>query len=413
MKPFHIAIKDLIRSFRSPFALVFMFGIPLMVTGMFYLMFGSMNQGGGFDVPLTKVVIANLDEGHPEAGQLGEMMVETLRSADFAGLMQVTTAEDAATARQAVESRQAGAAIIIPEGFSAAFTDPTAAATVEIYQDPTLTLGPGIVRSVLSQFTDHLAGVKITTALALKQAEAGAIQYAQIRPIVAGYLAAYPADTKAQSWIDPRTPTARPQKNLMLGLVGPIMGGMMIFYAFFTGIHSASSILKENEEGTLPRLFTTPTTQAEALGGKFMAVGLTVLVQVVVLLILARLIFHIEWGSLASVALAAFATICSAAAFGILVCSLLKNSRQGGLAFGGILSATGFVGMLDIFTGNPNSGQFGILPLLTPQGWAARGLLLSMENAPIAKILPYALVLLALSTAFFFLGVRRFQKRFL
>ncbi len=76
------------------------------------------------------------------------------------------------------------------------------------------------------------------------------------------------------------------------------MGGMTIFYAFFTGASTAQTILKEDEEGTLPRLFTTPTTQATILGGKFLAVGLTVVVQMIVLLILGRLIFGIHWGSL-------------------------------------------------------------------------------------------------------------------
>jgi ABC-type transport system involved in multi-copper enzyme maturation permease subunit len=148
------------------------------------------------------------------------------------------------------------------------------------------------------------------------------------------------------------------------------------------------------------------------LGGKFLAVGLTVLVQVVTLLIAARLIFGIQWGALPTVALAAIVTVCSAATFGILICSLLKNSRQGGIIFGGVLTVTGMVGMMDIFTGNPNSAQFGILPLLTPQGWAARSMLLSMDGAPISQVLPYALVLLALSAAFFIAGVWRFQKRY-
>ena len=51
------------------------------------------------------------------------------------------------------------------------------------------------------------------------------------------------------------------------------MGGMTIFYAFFTGTSTAQTILREDEDGTLPRLFTTPTSQATVLGGKFLAVG--------------------------------------------------------------------------------------------------------------------------------------------
>jgi len=62
MKILDIAIKDMTRSFRSAFALMFMFGVPLVMTGMFYLMFGnSSNNPQGFSVPVTKVVVANLD----------------------------------------------------------------------------------------------------------------------------------------------------------------------------------------------------------------------------------------------------------------------------------------------------------------------------------------------------------------
>ncbi len=54
------------RSFRSTFALIFMFGVPLLMTGMFYFMFGGAAKSDqGFSVPVTKVVVANLDIGGP------------------------------------------------------------------------------------------------------------------------------------------------------------------------------------------------------------------------------------------------------------------------------------------------------------------------------------------------------------
>ena len=46
MKVFDIALKDLTRSFRSTFAVVFMLGVPLLVTGMFYFMFGNIKHLG-------------------------------------------------------------------------------------------------------------------------------------------------------------------------------------------------------------------------------------------------------------------------------------------------------------------------------------------------------------------------------
>ena len=191
------------------------------------------------------------------------------------------------------------------------------------------------------------------------------------------------------------------------------MGGMMIFFAFFTGGSTAQTILQEDEDGTLPRLFTTPTRLSAILGGKFLAVGLTVLVQVTVLLLVANLIFRIQWGSLLSISLTAVGIVACAASFGIFLTSLLKSTKQGGIVYGGLLTVTGMVGMMSIFTGNtqtPTSGS--IIPLLMPQGWAVRGLLLSMNNSAIGEVLLTLVVLLALSLVFFIIGMLRFQKRY-
>ncbi len=66
MKILDIALKDMTRSFRSAMGLVFMFAIPLLVTGMFYFMFGNIANQGDFNLPRINVTIANLDEGGPK-----------------------------------------------------------------------------------------------------------------------------------------------------------------------------------------------------------------------------------------------------------------------------------------------------------------------------------------------------------
>ena len=99
----------------------------------------------------------------------------------------------------------------------------------------------------------------------------------------------------------------------------------------------------------MPRLFTTPTRQSTILTGKLLSVFMTVSVQVVVLLIAARLIFGIQWGDPLKVALVALGIIFSASAFGIFVNSFLKTTKQGGVIFGGVLTVTGMIGMISIF----------------------------------------------------------------
>lgn len=215
----------------------------------------------------------------------------------------------------------------------------------------------------------------------------------------------------SSAWVElsaPLTPAPVPASPLTT-IIAPIMGGMLIFFAFFTGASTCQSILKEDEEGTLPRLFTTPTALRSILGGKFAAVGLTVLIQVVVVLIVARLVFGIQWGALPAVALSALGIVTCATAFGIFLTSLLKNSRQGGAVFGGLMTITGMVGMLTIFSPSALSST---ISLIMPQGWAVRGLLLALHGATSGEAALNLLALLAWSVVFFAVGLLRFQKRF-
>jgi ABC-type multidrug transport system permease subunit len=212
-------------------------------------------------------------------------------------------------------------------------------------------------------------------------------------------------------WVELRAPLAAaqaPASPLAL-VITPIMGGMLVFFAFFTGASTCQSILREGEDGTLARLFTTPTALRSILGGKFAAVGLTVLVQVIVLLAAARLLFGIQWGALPAIACAALGIILSASAFGIFLTSLLKTSKQAGAIFGGLLTITGMTGMLSIFSSTGIASQ---VALVMPQGWAVRGLTLAIQAAPLGEAALNLLALVGWSILFFTLGLIRFQKRF-
>ena len=163
----------------------------------------------------------------------------------------------------------------------------------------------------------------------------------------------------------------------------------------------------------MPRLFTTPTSQATILSGKFLSVFMTVSVQVVVLLVVAKYLFGINWGNIFPLTIAVIGIIFSASSFGIFVNSLLKDARQGGVIFGGVLTVTGMVGMINTFSGKITTvAHFGDVSLLVPQGWAVRGLTQAMNDQPIPSLLITMSVLLVWSAVFFVVGVWRFNKRY-
>ncbi len=433
MKVLDIALKDLTRSTRSAFAIIFMFGVPLLVTGMFYFMFGNIARQEGFNLPKIAVVVANLDEGGPKfqtnpknipggvkADTMGELVVGILQSDEIADLLDTRLLLDAASARAAVDSQQAQVAIIIPADFSKQFADIDGVATIEFYQDPTLTIGPGIVRSILNQFMDGMAGIKIAVNVAMD--EAGPADYTLVGQVVQQYLdeSLVQADDpeaallEVRSLVSDKTKEDEQARNALLGIVTPIMGGMMIFYAFYTGTATAQTIIREEEEHTLPRLFTTPTRQSAILAGKFLAVFLTVVVQIAVMLIAGHYIFGIQWGSSLRIVLTAVGVVFIATSFGIFVNSFFKSTRQGGIIFGGVLTVTGMLGMIGIFAMNSPVAQSmaDSVSLLVPQGWAVRGLMQAVDSKPVGDVLLTMVIMLVWSAFFFAVGVWRFNRRY-
>jgi ABC-2 type transport system permease protein len=443
MKVLDIAFKDMLRSFRSYFALAFMFGVPILMTAIFYLAFGGLRSGGGeFNLPQTIVVIANLDQGSAQfstgissdlqnlsnensvdfsgAKSLGDMVTIMLSSGSLQDVMQVSQASDASSAMKLVDEQKAGAAVIIPSDFTSQVFSTGGKTSIELYKDPTLSLGPSIVEGIIRQFVDSFAATRITIQVAqseLNQAglslEGAAVQDLMQKAVSLSSQQGQSAGSTGVAVISPSGASDSSSSQEFFLIIGSVMGGMMIFYAFFTGTSTAQSILTEEEKGTLQRLFTTPTSHSVILGGKLLAIELTILVQVAVLLLFSSLVFGIHLGNFLYLVLFTVALSLAAGAFGLFLMSLLKNTRQVGVIYGAVVSVSGMIGISSVFTLGSNSGSFtDTLSLVVPQGWGMRALLKIMAGADSGIILASLAGLLGWGIVLFFLGMIRFRKRF-
>lgn len=434
MKLFDIAFKDMRQSYRSLTGIMFMFVVPILVTALFAFLFGGVGEDAGYTLPQTSLVLVNLDSGElPEmpapatapGGQafdfsqvssMGALLVQILQGDAFADLLSVTVAADAATAHAAVDNQEASVAVIIPANFTAALMLPDETAVIELYQDPTLTIGPAIVSSLINQFADSFASTKIGTSVAVAQlSETGvAIDAGLVQGVVTDLTTAAFAQGQASEpllVIQP-PPGASAEDDLLAQILGQIMGGMMIFFAFFTGAGTLQTILVEEEKGTLPRLFTTPTPIPVILGGKTLGTLITLTVQVTVLMLFGRLVFGIRWGGWLPAGLAALSIILISAATGLLLAALVRNTRQSGVIYGGVLTLTGMLGMITIFTGGQVSPTLATISLLVPQGWAVRGLQTAMNGGTVVDLLPTLGGLLVWIVLFVAVAQYRLRRRF-
>jgi len=431
MKIIAIAIKDLWRAFRSFFALAFMFGVPILMTAMFAFLFGGI--GGNepeFTIPRTDMVIVNQDEGSllvpnfevegkNSFSTMGEMLVDTLQQETFEDLMTLTTANEA-DARLAVDNQQAGMALIIPAEFTNALIGQSnQPAEIEFYQDPELSLGPQIIQSIVMSIVDGFSSGILTLDTVTTVLEDQGVILNQVEKmtllsnLTAGSDSQQDAGDTNLNIITPTINTAgSEQANPLQTILRSIMAGMMIFYAFFTGTSAAQTILQEQENGTLARLFMTPTPTTTILNGKFLAGFLMIIVQVIVLLGFANLVFGIYWGPLISLLMASIGLVALATSFGIFVMSLVKSTKQAGIIFGAVLTFTGMLGISSVFVmGTSIEKAFNYIPLLVPQGWAMNAFEASWNDNGVQTLL-HTGGMLVLAILFFAIGNARFKKRF-
>lgn len=417
MNSIDVALKDLKLIFRSPFALIMMFGAPLLIAGLIYFAFGGIAGGeGSFKLAQTRLVIANLDQTNSALGafRAGDMLVEFLQDEGLVDILEIKAISDEASARSAVDRQQADVALIIPANFTQAAFSPDQTVAVILYQDPTLTIGPGIVKALVNHFMDGFSGAKIaadvTSAAVQKNGGPPDPKLSeQAMKLYAAYLE-NSDHTLAFQVVSPSGESRQAESRT--SLMGPIMAGMLIFFVFFMGANGAQSIIREHEEGTLARLFTTPASALTVLAGKFVGVFVTLVIQTLVLLGVSGLIFHISWGQPLSVVLATLGLIVAATGFGVMLMSFIKNTRQTGPVLGGALTVTGMLGGL-MSNGLPNAPEImDTLSLTMPQGWAMHAWKLSLAGSSAgALILPF-LVLLLLGVLFFAVGLTLFRRRF-
>ncbi len=414
MKILDIAFKDIQRAFRSAFGVIMMFIVPIMLPGIIYAAFGgalsgNTSGGSGFNFSVTHVVVVNLDQG-----SAGAVLTDRLQSKDLKTWLRTSVVPEEALARAQVNNKQADVAVIIPSDFSQAAFMGNGESNIVLYHDPTLTFGPLITKQIISGIVDGFNGSQIAVQVASQQVQADRAQLEQIGKQYGTWAEAQ--GQQQQSGQHPvlaiQAPPAKVAMPSTASMMASMMVGMLVFFAFYTAAIMAQSILREEEEGTLPRLFTTPTARATILGGKFVAIFLMVIVQVAVVMLISSLLFKITWGDPLLVALSIVGLVICAAGFGLFLLSFIKTTRQAGPILGGVLTVTSMLGGLYSMT-IPNAPAFmDTLSLFMPQGWVMRSWKLTLNGAVLVDVLLPVLVAVVVGVVLFSIGTLNFRKRY-
>ncbi len=376
MKPRHftfhrfwaIVLKEFIQMRRDRLTFGMMVGIPLMQL----MLFGFAINSDPRHLP-TAIRMA-------DQGPFARTLLAALRQSDY-----FTLTHEAATEAETARLLQHGTVqfvINIPEDFSRRLLRgerPTVLIEADA-TDPAAT-GPAIAaaRTLASSIFDR----DLIGPLARLRGKPG------------------PVDFQIHAHYNPENIT---QYNVVPGLMGVVLTMTMV-------VITALAITRERERGTMENLLATPVRPIEVMVGKivpYIAVGY---IQLTLILIAARLLFHVPMvGSLPLVYAVSLLFIAANLAVGITFSTLAKNQLQAvQMAFFFFLPSILLSGFMFPFRGMPEWAQWigSALPN-THFLRIVRGILLK-GNGP-AEIAPEIWPLLIFVTVAMAVGVKRYRQ---
>ncbi len=239
-------------------------------------------------------------------------------------------------------------------------------------------------------------GNALVAALQLPQSVAQKDLLGPLAPLAGGQM---PFEVQLHRLYNPEGIT---QYNIVPGLIGVILSMTLVM---MTGL----AITRERERGTMENLLATPVRPIEVMSGKMVPYVFIGLIQVSIILLAARFVFHVPFeGSVVSSYLAALLFIAANLTVGITLSSLAQNQLQAmQLTMFYFLPNILLSGFMFPFQGMPRWAQFiGQLLPLTHFNRLIRGILLKGNSwvdlwPSIWPLLLFTVVVMAVAVRFY------------
>jgi ABC-type multidrug transport system permease subunit len=322
-----IVRRDLVRYLRNPVRTAMLFAVPLMLSGIFALVFG----GGGVDQISIKVLLFDEDDS---------LLSKVLEGAGGSSEMdqKLDIVPVGAEGYEMMDRGEASALIHLPKGFTKDYLAgrPT---TIEVVKNPSERFLPKVVdegvvlgavalsaasrvfRTELEQVGSFVQSDSAPSDLAVAAVSTGFNRNFKsagrflMPPVVA-------LETLTLS--NEATDEAAPEFNIL----AYFLPGFSVMGILFLAQSATRDILRDREQGLVRHLLTAPVSTADYVRGKGLSVLLVTTAGFAVLVAIG-LAAGVRWGSAAAVAAMVFASAVMASGILMLITSFVGSERQG------------------------------------------------------------------------------------
>jgi ABC-2 type transport system permease protein len=382
-----IARKDITLRVRDRSAFIWGIIAPLGLAMVFSLLLGGVTGGDSLDVSYA---VADEDGGDVARGFVGALV-----QLDAEGVFSIATAADAGAAEALVTDGEVDAAIVIPDGFSAAVAggQPAGIDVIGYVDSP---IGTQVAVAVAEQFAGEVNGISLSIATWFVSGADG-----DTDTLVAA----------AQATPAPLALETVSAASKELSAATFYAAAMAVFFLFFTVQFGVIGLIEEKEKGTMPRLLAAPMRPSSILLGKVItAFALGVTSMAVLIVATTWLPFmEAEWGDSIGVAVLVVAGVLSAMGVMLLVAAFARTAETAGSIQAIIAFVLGMLGGA-FFPVTQAGGLLARASLLTPHAWFLRGLGDLNGGGSVVDILPEAGYILLFAAVMTGLASMRLRK---
>ena len=306
-----LVAKDIQLLIRDRWALMFLLLAPIVVISVAGFSLTTFYGGQGGSETVFVLPVADLD-----GGEVAEQLVASLERA--AGL-RVERVDEPEARRLVVEAGEAGAALIVPEGFTTGFRRGREVRLV-LLTDPVKHLELLRIKSEVGRVQAALVASQVASRVAVVEVltHAGDVDFETVSED-AGELASRLIDKSVG--LDEQSLTSSSTSFNTFDQNVPGFGVTFLMLGMLLGV--GLGLVDERDWGILHRLTASPVSTGTIVTGKVISRLLIGVVQMVILFAFGRAAFGISLGpSLLALGLVIGGVSFASAAFGLLVASL-------------------------------------------------------------------------------------------
>jgi ABC-2 type transport system permease protein len=323
-----IVRRDLTRYLRNPVRTAMLFAVPLMLSGIFALVFGG---GGGGDQISIKVFLFDEDDS-----LLSKLLEGVDGSSEMKQQLEIIPVGE--EGYELMERGEASALIHLPKNFT---TDYLAGrpATIEVVKNPAerflpkvvdegvgigavaLSAGSRVFRSELEQIGGFVDNEAFPSDLAVASVSAG---FNRKLKSVERFL--MPPVVKLETLT--LSEAADDEDATEVNILAYFLPGFSIMGILFLAQSATRDILRDREQGLVRHLLTAPVTTVDYVRGKSLSVLLVTALGFAVLVAIG-VAAGVEWGFAPAAAAMVVASAVMASGVLLLITSFVSSERQG------------------------------------------------------------------------------------